>query len=338
MRIIFIGFGVVGQSLARIFQKKKKTLTQLYGIDPQTVAVVDSKGAAIDSKGLDLDEILKMKDSNKSVSEHREVGNPQKTGIDVIREMDAEVMFETTPTNILDSSKGIINIESALKAGINVVTTNKGPLARAMPSLMEMAAYNEVELRFSGTVGGGTPFLKLAKQCLQGDRIITLKGILNGTTNYILTQMADEQISMEKALTDAQQLGYAESDPTNDLDGIDAAVKVVILANWIMNRSVSIDNVEIEGIRQVSQKDIKEAKKAREVIKLLGSVDEELSVKPQRISEKDALNVKNTLNAVSFTTEHSGTITLTGKGAGGVETASAALRDLIDIKNNLSIK
>lgn len=338
MRIIFVGFGVVGQSIAKVLEEKKEELIKIYGVDPKTVAVVDSGGAAIDPQGLDLDVLIKLKESGVSVATYPDCGYRVRDALGVIREVEADVMLETTPTNIADSSLGISNIETALKFGMNVVTTNKGPLARAMPALMEIAAYNGVELKFSGTVGGGTPILEVAKKCLLGDRILSIRGVLNGTTNYILTCMSDEKASMEEALRDAQRLGYAESDPSYDLDGVDAAVKLVIIANWIMDMGVSIDDVEVQGIRCVTLKDVEDAKRGGEVIKLVGSVGGDLSVKPQRIQERDPLNVGGTLNAASFTTELSGVINLVGKGAGGVETASAALRDLIDIKNHLSYR
>jgi len=219
-----------------------------------------------------------------------------------------------------------------------VVTTNKGPLALALPALTELADYNGVYLRFSGTVGGGTPVLDLAKRCLMGDRILSIRGILNGTTNYILTEMDGKHITFEKAINNAQKLGYAEADPTMDIDGIDAACKLVIMANWIMNKRVTLKNVRVQGIRNVTLQALEKAAEKDCTIKLIGSINENLKVAPTEISKHDPLCVGGVLNAVTFVSEFAGEETIIGRGAGGMETASAILRDLLDIKQNLATK
>ena len=141
------------------------------------------------------------------------------------------------------------HIISAMKRKMHVISVNKGPLALAFPSLMELATYNQVMLRFSGTVGGGTPILDYAKNSLRGERVLSFQGILNGTTNYILTNMA-EGMSFDNALKDAKSKGYVEADESLDLDGLDAAAKLVILANWIMGMKVTMPDIMKKGIRR----------------------------------------------------------------------------------------
>jgi homoserine dehydrogenase len=187
-------------------------------------------------------------------------------------------------------------------------------------------------------VGAGTPFLEFAKKCLQGDKILSIKGILNGTTNYILTEMDEKHIKFDEALKAAQKLGFAEADPTMDVDGYDAAAKLVIMANWIMDKKVTIKDIEIRGIRDVSSKNIEEASSKGDTIKLIGSIGETLKVEPTQISKHDPLAVDGALNAVTFVSESAGEQTIIGLGAGGVETASAVLRDLLDIKQNIANK
>ena len=206
----------------------------------------------------------------------------------------------------------------------------------ALPALTELADYNNVFLRFSGTVGAGTPVLEFAKNCLQGDKLLSIKGILNGTTNYILTEMDEKHITFDQALKAAQELGFAEADPTMDVDGYDAAAKLVIMANWIMEKKVTIKDVKIKGIREVSSKTIEAASKNGDTIKLIGTVDETIKVEPTQISKHDPLAVDGALNAVTFVSESAGEQTIVGLGAGGVETASAVLRDLLDIKQNIA--
>ncbi|MCW4035344.1 MAG: homoserine dehydrogenase, partial [Candidatus Bathyarchaeota archaeon] len=220
----------------------------------------------------------------------------------------------------------------------HVITTNKGPLALALPALTELAEHNNVYLRFSGTVGAGTPVLEFAKKCLMGDKIVSIRGILNGTTNYILSEMDEKHLSFETALADAQKLGFAEADPTMDVDGFDAAAKLVIMANWLMDKKVTIKDVKIKGIRDVTAKDLEAAAKQGNTIKLVGSIGETLKVEPTQISKHDPLNVGGALNAVTFASESAGEQTIVGRGAGGVETASAVLRDLLEIKENLATK
>jgi homoserine dehydrogenase len=225
-----------------------------------------------------------------------------------------------------------------METGKHIITTNKGPLALALPALTDLADYNGVYLRFSGTVGGGTPILDFGRKCLIGDRILSIRGILNGTTNYILTEMSEKGIEFESALMTAQELGYAEKDPSLDIDGFDTACKLVIMANWIMGKKVTLKDVKITGIRHITLRDLIDYAKKDNTIKLIGSIDEGLEVKPRGISKRDPLCVPGGLNAVTFVSEFAGEETIIGRGAGGMETASAILRDLIDIKTNLSAK
>ncbi|HLE74987.1 MAG TPA: homoserine dehydrogenase, partial [Candidatus Bathyarchaeia archaeon] len=264
--------------------------------------------------------------------------HPKMSPLDVIESVEAEVMVEATPTNVKNGEPGLSHIKNAFKTGKHVVTTNKGPLALAFPALTELADYNKVYLRFSGTVGGGTPVLELAKKCLLGDKIVAIRGILNGTTNYILTEMEEKHITFQQALDNAQKLGYAETDPSMDVDGIDTACKVVIMANWIMNKKYTLKDVDVQGIRGVTLQALEKAAKKGNTIKLIGSVDGNPKVAPTEISKHDPLCVSGVLNAVTFVSEFAGEETIIGRGAGGMETASAILRDLLDIKHNLADK
>lgn len=299
---------------------------------------MDKGGAAVNPKGLDLEKMFVVVKQKKSVAFDDMYGHKGMSAVNVIEKNEAEVVVEVTPTNIKTGEPGLSHIKTALRTGKNVVTTNKGPLALALPALTELAEYNKVYLRFSGTVGGGTPILDLAKRCLQGDRIISVRGILNGTTNYILTEMSEKGLSFQQALKNAQKLGYAEADPSMDVDGLDVACKLVIIANWIMNKKVTLKDVKIQGIRGVTQKDLKEAAKKNRTIKLIGSINGGLKVTPTEISRDDPLCVGGNLNAVTFVSEFAGEETIIGRGAGGMETASSILRDLIDIKQNLSAR
>ncbi len=324
------GFGIVGQSLAKLFMSRADDLYSKYALKPRLVGVFDNGGGAADQSGLDLGRLLEAK-KRGTVSEY---GTGNMSGADMIRNLDADVLIEATASNYVDAEPGMTHITDAMKRHLHVVSVNKGPLALAFPSLTELAAYNGVILRFSGTVGGGTPILNYAKNSLQGERITSFAGILNGTTNYMLTNMAGG-MTFEDALADARGLGYVEADESLDLDGLDAAAKLVILANWIMDMKVTLPDIDRTGIRNVTPSDIKKAAAKNRAVKLIASCDDGLDVSPREIPVDEPLCVNGTLNAIAFTSEHSGTQTVIGRGAGGMETASAILRDLLDIRRQM---
>jgi len=296
--------------------------------------VFDSKGSAVDQSGLDFSKLIDVKKKFGTVKKYADKKNTM-SGIDMLKNVEADVLIETTASNYKDAEPGMTHVTTAMKKGMHVISVNKGPLALAFPSLLELATYNQVMFKFSGTVGGGTPILDYAKNSLRGERITSFAGILNGTTNYILTNMGTG-ISYNDALKDAKDKGYVEADESLDLDGLDAAAKLVILANWVMGMKVTLPDINCTGIRKITSEDIKKASKNNSSIKLIASCNKDLIVGPKEVSNDDPLCVNGTLNAIAFTSEHSGTQTIIGKGAGGMETASSILRDLLDIRQEIA--
>ena len=336
MRTILIGLGTIGQSYCQLLENRKGDLLTNYGIDSKIVAVADSKGVAIDEKGININDILSVKKNNKSVSD-LSIGDKSKTSIDLIEEIDAELLVDATPTNIQDGEPSASLLESAMKTKKNIITANKGPLALAFSSIIEKADYNNVILKYSATVGGGTPILEFGRKCLEADRILEMHAILNGTTNYILTEMDDRGLSFQDALKEAQELGYAETDPTLDIDGFDAAAKLVIMSNLLLGKELVLNDLKIEGIRDITQKDITKAKDNGNTIKLIASVNNMAKVEPVIISKDDPMSVAGALCSVKFVSEFAGEEIIIGKGAGGMETASAMIRDLVEIKQNMRV-
>lgn len=329
-----VGFGVVGQSFAKLLVSRSADLYSEHGIKPRIVACVDNKGSAVAPAGLDLQRLLEAKKTKSTVGAY-EKGNKGFDPVQVIENVEAEVMLECSPTDLSTGEPGTTHIISAMRNGKHVISVNKGPLALAFPSLIELANYNGVMLRFSGTVGGGTPILEFAKRCLKGDRIASFKGILNGTTNYILSKM-EEGMDYEDALADSKRKGYAEANPSLDIDGFDAAAKLVIMANWVMGMKVTMKDVKRTGISDVRSANAKKAVEGGNAIKLIATCDgRRLDVAPTEVAKKDPICVNGTLNAVTFSSEHSGQQTIIGRGAGGMETASAILRDLIEIRDTI---
>jgi len=182
---------------------------------------------------------------------------------------------------------------------------------------------------YEAAVGGAIPIINL-KSLLQADRILSIYGILNGTTNYILTKMTLEGVEFDVALKEAQELGYAESDPSYDINGFDTASKVVILANSLMNKSVSFKDVKVKGIEDITPDALELAKNHGYAIKLIGDVDR-LDVSPRLVPANHPLNISGSLNAVMLHTDVAGDLTLIGRGAGAKETSSAVLSDVMSI-------
>jgi homoserine dehydrogenase len=339
MRIILVGYGIVGKGVTTILARRYSENLKDTGFNPKIVAIADIDGAVINPRGLSPEKLEVIKQRGYPISKDPDFGQPGISALDVIESVEAEVVVEVTPVNIKTGEPALSHITKAFKTGKHVVTTNKGPLALAMPALTELAEYNNVYLRFSGTVGGGTPMLEFAKRCLAGDRILAIRGILNGTTNYILTEMSQNHVTFQDALSNAQKLGYAEREPSMDIDGFDTACKVVILSNWIMNKKITLKDVERIGIRDVTLQALEEAAKRNSTIKLIGSIEgDKATVKPTEIQLTNPLCVSGVLNAITFSTEYAAEQTLIGRGAGGIETASAVLRDLLDIRRKLATK
>jgi homoserine dehydrogenase len=339
MRIILVGYGVVGKGVTTILARRYSENLKDTGFNPKIVAIADIDGAVINPRGLSPEKLEAIKQRGYPISKDPDFGRPGISALNVIESVEAEVVVEVTPVNIKTGEPALSHITKAFKTGKHVVTTNKGPLALAMPALTELAEYNNVYLRFSGTVGGGTPMLEFAKRCLAGDRILAIRGILNGTTNYILTEMSQNHVTFQDALSNAQKLGYAEREPSMDIDGFDTACKVVILSNWIMNKKITLKDVDITGIRDVTLQALEEASRRNSTFKLIGSIEgDKAKVKPTEIQLTNPLCVSGVLNAITFSTEYAAEQTLIGRGAGGIETASAVLRDLLDIRRKLATK
>jgi homoserine dehydrogenase len=331
MNVILIGFGVVGQNVAKMLSSRSHELRKLFGVHPNLVAIVDRGGTAFSEDGIDLIKAIQSKRAKGTVSALHGVGKPGFSALEVLEKVDGDVVIEVTPTNIKTGEPGLTHILSALTSGRHVITTNKGPLALDLINLLELSRKNNVILKFSGAVGGGMPILDFAKNSLHGERILSIRGVLNGTTNYILWKMVEERLRLEEALVEAQKLGYAEKEASYDLDGIDTACKLVILANWIMDYKVSIRDVRINGISDISLQDVLNAEKENSAIRLVGSINKDIKVRPEKIPKKDLLCVDSNYNAVTFTSAFTGQHTLIGRGAGGQVTAGSVIRDIINI-------
>lgn len=340
-RLALIGFGNVGQGFARILQDKATFFEEKFGMAFQIVAISDLlKGSVYDPDGLSIDVLLEAVESTGNI---KGVSAPN-TGWDAlktIQEAEADIVVELSYTDLNTGEPAVTHIRTALETGKHVITTNKGPIALHYTPLMETAQANNVQLGFEGTVMSGTPTLQLGTDALLASGIQKIEGILNGTTNYILTRMEAGEV-YSSALEEAQENGYAEADPTGDVEGYDAAGKVVILANLLMGGKATMADVDRTGITKVTPAEIEAAKAAGKRWKLIGSVVRDgdqlqLSVKPMQIPVDHPLaSVGGATNAVTYTTDLLGQVTLVGPGAGRKETGYALVEDLLAIHRKIN--
>ena len=326
VRISIIGFGAVGQGVARSILSKREYLKK-QGIDLCVVGISDSKGSEINAGGIDIEKALLRKKQKGSVA----VGN----ALDIIGDVEHDIVVEATPTNINNGEPGLSNMRQALKSGKHIVTSNKGPLALHFNELKEAAQDNGLFFRYEATVGGAVPIFNLVHEALAGNTVVGIEGILNGTCNYILTRMSEERMPYDLVLKEAQELGIAETDPTYDVEGIDSAIKLVIIANSIFGLDSTYKDVDVTGITKITPEALELANRNNYVVKLVCEAREgKLTVAPRLVPKRHPLAVGGTLNVASILTDLAGRITISGKGAGSVETASSILSDILYIVRN----
>jgi len=324
VKVTIIGFGYVGRGVAEVIKRKHDAIARKHGINLKIVGIADLYGSIVNENGLSEEEIMNL-GTGKNLKEL--------SSLDVIKEVEHEVMVEATPTNVDNGEPGLTHVLTALESDRHVVTSNKGPIALEYKRVTELAAKRGKELRFEAAVGGAMPIISLVRENLAGNGVISIEGILNGTCNYILTRMADEKLPYEHVLKEAQEIGIAEADPSKDIKGIDTAVKLVILANSIFDMNAAYTDVEVTGITEITPEALKLADDEGYVIKLIGEVDSDgsLKVAPRLVPKANPLNVGGTLNVATIKTDLAGDITVIGKGAGPIEAASAILSDIIAI-------
>ncbi|MFN2123734.1 MAG: homoserine dehydrogenase [Candidatus Promineifilaceae bacterium] len=339
MRLALIGFGNVGQGFAEILVERGSELAQRYGLQLQIVAVSDLfKGSVYNPQGLDPADLLTAVRADGNLDK---VQAPQRgwNALETIRSSNADVIIELSYTDLETGQPALDHIRTALQSGKHVITSNKGPVALHYQELKTLADQKGLQIGIEGTVMSGTPALRLGNDLLAGAGIQRIQGILNGTTNYILTRM-EAGASYTEALADAQALGYAEADPTGDVEGFDAAGKAVILANLLLDAGLKMVDVQRTGISKLTPQDIIEAAAAGERWKLIALVEQtnegvRASAQPLRLPLSHPLaSVSGATNAITYSTDLLGDVTLFGPGAGRAETGYAIVGDLLAIHKN----
>ena len=314
-----LGFGNVGSAFVNLLESQKSVIFAKTGLE-LVVTHVAVNDLSKDRLGLDAQTLLTDK-------AHEITVNPE---VDLV----VELMGGLLPAKDI--------VEAALQSGKPVITANKELLSKEGKYLFSLAAEREVDLLFEAAVAGGVPLIRVLRESLLGEPVEKIMGIVNGTTNYILSQMEEKAMPYNEALQEAQRLGYAESDPTADVGGQDAASKAAIIAMVAFGANVSLSDVRFEGIESIKSVDIAFAKRAGCTIKLLAMVSKhgdelEVQVYPAMLPKGHPLSaVRDSFNAVFVEGEALDSLMLFGRGAGGMPTASAVLGDVIDAAINLS--
>lgn len=337
VKIGLVGCGTVGTGLIEVLDRKKDFLREKYNFDFSMVFVTDAvKGTVFSKNGLDTGELLKEIAAGGSLLNSRYAENGPGDLAGLLREARPDIVCEAAPTDYKTGEPGMTILSSSLKAGASAVTSSKGAVGLNMSGLKRLARENGVHLRFESSVLSGTPLINLVRGPLAGCSLSKVEGIVNGTTNYILTRM-EGGMSYAEALGEAQRLGYAEADPAGDVEGFDAAVKVCIMSSEFFGAALPLDKVRRVGITGVTEADVANAAKSGRRIKLIAGVSREGEsvsgyVEPRAVDLTNPLaSISGATNAVSITTDNLGEITISGPGAGKKETAQGILSDMLEI-------
>jgi homoserine dehydrogenase len=334
--LAIVGLGNVGQRLLELMQLKRDSLRARFDLELSVVGVCDSTGGAENAAGLDLARILELKRAKRGIAAYRFNGRAEMLPLHLVRAVAADIVVELTPTNLQDGEPGLGVMRDALARKIPVVTANKGPLVLAYPELAALAQKNGVSMLHSATVTGGLPTLNIGIRDLGVAVIERFEGVVNGTTNYILSRMAQGQ-SYAEALKRAQDIGMAEADPSLDVDGWDAANKLVIIANAVLHRPTTLKDVTVEGIRKITQADLLAAEERKQTIKLVALAERvgriyNLSVRPTLLDKSHPLaRLGAGTMGVIYHTDINGTIFASIEEEDPYPTAAAVLRDIVQI-------
>lgn len=336
IRLAVIGLGNVGKRFLELVQSKHELIQSRFDLALVVTAAGDTTGGAEYFKTLDIPTILALKTSGKGMAAYPTHGRGEMSMLELLRGAEADVLVENTLTNLKDGEPGLSTMRTAIQRKMHVVTANKGPLVLAYQELFALAKENGVKIHHSATVAGGLPVVNIGRRDLGASDITKFEGIVNGTTNHILDAMSQGE-SFDSALKHMQELGIAEADPTLDVDGWDAANKLVIVANACLHRPTKLSDVRVEGIRGVTPEHVAEAKAKGQVIKLVARAIRELgtwklTVRPEWLEMSHPLvQVPGGYMGVLYETDINGQVFARIHEENPYPTAAGVLRDVINL-------
>ena len=340
IRLSLVGFGVVGQGFAELLMTKHDLLKQQYGVDISLVGVANARhGFVYRQDGLHIPSLLELAAKKGPLTDYPRITHWD-SALEGLQASSADILVEVTPTNLRDAEPGMSHIRVALSKGMHVVTANKGPAALAATELISLARQHGVQLRMESTVMAGTPVISTIREGMAGARIFAIRGILNGTTNYILSAMTEGRDYVE-GLADAQSKGYAETDPTADVEGYDAVAKTLILAALVFGHTLKPEQVVREGITAITREQIQSVNDQDKRMKLIASLRLlsdgpgqkkilEARVEPTVLPLTDPLaRVDGVTNALTIHSDTLSEVTIIGPGAGSIQTGQGLLADVL---------
>ncbi|MHA1267627.1 MAG: homoserine dehydrogenase [Candidatus Helarchaeota archaeon] len=336
IRLLIIGFGNIGRNLAQMILNKKQFIETKHHIRLIVTGIIDIDYNLIDhsNKGINLEEILSLK---KAELLHR---SANLSFTEILETVPFDIAVELTPSTP-DGQPGLQHMIAVMNAKKHLVTSNKSPLVLKYPELATLASQNGCAFRFEATVAGVIPIFTAVRDGLSANEILKIEGIFNGTTNYILTRMS-EGVPYTQALEDAKKLGFCETNPHDDISGLDAARKLVIIANVLLGSHLTLNDVHREGIDTISQAQIIESHLNNQTIKHIAYLEItpqgiRASVQPQSINLSNPLaHVNGIMNGIHILTRYAGEITFFGIGAGPKEVSTIILSDILSIGKKIS--
>jgi len=319
-RVAIVGFGGVGRAVAEMLLSRRERYRQFYRTEVSLVAACGSRSGISDRAGLRWERLNSF-----------ETGA---SGPDFIRASGADVLIEAGPSDFRTGGPGLAYTASALSAGMDAIVISKGALVHSGRHLRDLARASGARLKISGATAAALPTIDLLDYALRGCSILRIEGILNATTNHLLHAMSSGGMGFAEALAEAQDAGFAESDPRNDIEGWDTACKLLLLANFGLDADLTMEDVSVEGIQSISEARIAAWRAEGLVPKLVGRIWYEggtarASVGVQALDQADPLaHVTDNNKAIRITTDFMGDVVAMGGGSGPTATAAAALKDL----------
>jgi homoserine dehydrogenase len=333
--LAFLGFGNVGQALARLLLAKRSDLEERYGIAWRASGIYTAHhGILIDAGGIDLEQAVATLAGGGRLDADRG-GEPVTGGLDFIEHCHAAVLFENSPVNYQDGEPAVSHLQAALEHGMHALTANKGPVVHAYHRLRQLADERQLTFGFESTVMDGAPIFSLWREALPAADLRSFRGVLNSTTNLILTLMETGQ-SLEQALGEAQRIGVAETDPRGDLEGWDAAIKVAALVTVLMGRRCTPQDVERQGITGLTTEDVRQAARQEMRWKLICQAEPigdkiRARVAPEKIGRQDPLYaITGTSSALTFQSDVLGPLIIAESDPGPETTAYGLLADMVN--------
>lgn len=332
-KIIITGYGTVAKEFIELLDRKKGDLIEKYHTEFKVVGIIGSIGMIYEPDGLHLSVLHNLPQGSLGISQYASmkdlsVEEPSLKG---------DILLECTPTNLETGEPALSYMKQAIEAKMDIVSVSKGALVQCLPELLTMARAKGCQIKYSGATAAALPTLDIGEFSLAGSNIQSIQGILNGTSNFILTSMSEGNITFEEALQQAQEKGIAERNPNLDIKGLDSACKILLLANGLFHTNLTLEDITIEGIEKITKADMQRAKINGCEWKLIASAKKQggklsLQVKPEILPpENPLIHVKGTNKGILFETEEMGTICCVGGASHPKGAAAAALKDVINL-------